>query len=184
MNSMNPLLPWKNLYANLLVNVQQLTYQLSLVNQENIDLGKTLTNQILMQQQLNFTLHQENTSRETQKPQSNPPQPQPGERNLARLGRDERKIRKNKQESYSCPYDQCERVYKSAISLNLHIKLNHKGGTKKEREAYAVCSVYIQKQLLDAEQGLCCFPSEKLNLPPKFLEQFKKNYEYCKKYNM
>ena len=40
--------------------------------------------------------------------------------------------------SYHCTYPDCDRVYSSPVSMNLHIKIKHNGGTKKEREAYAV----------------------------------------------
>ena len=39
---------------------------------------------------------------------------------------------------YECPYIDCHCRYGSTLALNLHIKLKHNGGTKKEREAYAV----------------------------------------------
>jgi hypothetical protein len=41
---------------------------------------------------------------------------------------------------YECTYLECGRVYSSPVSLNLHIKTKHNGGTKKEREACAVLS--------------------------------------------
>ena len=37
---------------------------------------------------------------------------------------------------------------------------------------------------MDAERGLCAFPSERLNLPPGFVEQFRQNYDYQRKYKM
>jgi hypothetical protein len=37
-----------------------------------------------------------------------------------------------------CPYDNCNKKYGSAVSLNLHIKLKHNGGNKTEREKLAV----------------------------------------------
>ena len=40
--------------------------------------------------------------------------------------------------NYECTYAGCHKVYGSAVSMNLHIKMKHNGGTKKEREAYAV----------------------------------------------
>jgi hypothetical protein len=45
---------------------------------------------------------------------------------------------KNEEGSYECSYPGCGRNYGSSVSMNLHIKVKHNGGTKKEREAYAV----------------------------------------------
>ena len=41
-----------------------------------------------------------------------------------------------------CPYSNCTKIYATEVSLNLHIKLKHQGGTKTEREKYAVCFIY------------------------------------------
>lgn len=35
-------------------------------------------------------------------------------------------------------------MYKSSFSLNLHIKIYHKGGSKREREKYAVFFLIIE----------------------------------------
>jgi hypothetical protein len=32
---------------------------------------------------------------------------------------------------YRCTYPECTRTYRSSVSMNLHIKINHNGGTKK-----------------------------------------------------
>eukprot|EP01017_Pseudomicrothorax_dubius_P046117 TRINITY_DN8080_c0_g1_i1.p1 TRINITY_DN8080_c0_g1~~TRINITY_DN8080_c0_g1_i1.p1 ORF type:complete len:174 (-),score=38.58 TRINITY_DN8080_c0_g1_i1:227-748(-) len=40
--------------------------------------------------------------------------------------------------SHACPYEGCNKVYGSDVSLNLHIKLKHNGGNKTEREKLAV----------------------------------------------
>ena len=37
-----------------------------------------------------------------------------------------------------CPYPNCGKRYATEVSMNLHIKLKHKGGNKTEREKYAV----------------------------------------------
>lgn len=37
-----------------------------------------------------------------------------------------------------CPYENCNKLYGSEVSLNLHIKLKHKGGNKTDREKLAV----------------------------------------------
>ena len=34
---------------------------------------------------------------------------------------------------YECTYEGCRRIYGSSVSMNLHIKQKHNGGTKKER---------------------------------------------------
>ena len=40
--------------------------------------------------------------------------------------------------SHICPYSECNKLYGSEVSLNLHIKLKHNGGNKTERERLAV----------------------------------------------
>lgn len=35
-----------------------------------------------------------------------------------------------------CPYENCEKSYGTEVSLNLHIKLKHNGGTKTERQQF------------------------------------------------
>lgn len=42
---------------------------------------------------------------------------------------------------FKCPYPGCSKQYGTDVSLNLHIKLKHNGGTKTEREAIAVIFV-------------------------------------------
>lgn len=39
--------------------------------------------------------------------------------------------------SYTCPYRNCGKTYGSEGSLNLHMKIKHKAGSKTEREKYA-----------------------------------------------
>jgi hypothetical protein len=39
--------------------------------------------------------------------------------------------------SYTCPYGQCGKTYGSEGSLNLHMKIKHKAGSKTEREKFA-----------------------------------------------
>lgn len=36
-----------------------------------------------------------------------------------------------------CPYENCQKGYGSDVSLNLHIKIKHNGGSKTEREKLA-----------------------------------------------
>lgn len=51
---------------------------------------------------------------------------------------EKKKKRKEFKKRFGCPYKECHCKYGSTLALNLHIKLKHNGGTKKEREAYAV----------------------------------------------
>lgn len=39
---------------------------------------------------------------------------------------------------YPCPYDNCQKMYGTDVSLNLHMKIKHNGGNKTEREILAV----------------------------------------------
>ena len=43
--------------------------------------------------------------------------------------------------SFQCPYPNCGKYYATEVSLNLHIKIKHKGGNKTEREKYAVLKI-------------------------------------------
>jgi hypothetical protein len=52
---------------------------------------------------------------------------------------------KNEGGSYECTYPGCGRSYSSSVSMNLHIKIKHNGGTKKEREACAVIKLIFRK---------------------------------------
>lgn len=47
--------------------------------------------------------------------------------------RNHRKSKAHISNQYSCTYPDCNRCYDSSVSLNLHIKIKHNGGTKKER---------------------------------------------------
>lgn len=53
-----------------------------------------------------------------------------------------RKIKRRKQieldKKYACCYENCKKEYASVLALNLHIKIRHNGGTKKQREILAV----------------------------------------------
>lgn len=56
------------------------------------------------------------------------------------------------QKSYICPYGTCGKNYGSEGSLNLHMKLKHKAGSKTEREKYAreiVISIRAGNELTD-----------------------------------
>lgn len=67
------------------------------------------------------------------------------------------------QKGFTCPYEQCCKVYGSEGSLNLHIKLKHNGGNKTDREKIAKSLVYAKATGLN-------LPTEQLtaqlNLPP------------------
>ena len=41
------------------------------------------------------------------------------------------------EKSYQCPFDDCGKLYGSEGSLNLHLRLKHKAGSKTEREKTA-----------------------------------------------
>ena len=45
---------------------------------------------------------------------------------------------------YDCPYSGCDKMYGSEGSMNLHIKLKHKGGNKTDREKTAKHIVYAK----------------------------------------
>jgi len=62
-----------------------------------------------------------------------------------------------------CPYEGCNKLYGSDVSLNLHIKLKHNGGNKTEREKLAR-SIFLAK--INGEK----VPEVTLNLPPGYLE--------------
>lgn len=46
--------------------------------------------------------------------------------------------RKNNElnKKFKCPYKNCEKYYGSDVSLNLHIKIKHNGGSKTQRQIY------------------------------------------------
>ncbi|CAD8066087.1 unnamed protein product [Paramecium sonneborni] len=59
--------------------------------------------------------------------------------------------------NFKCPYKNCEKLYGSDVSLNLHIKFKHNGGNKSERQK-------IIKQLQAGEISEKDIPN--INLPP------------------
>ena len=64
---------------------------------------------------------------------------------------------------YNCPYHGCEKMYGSEGSMNLHIKLKHKGGNKTDREKTAKHIVFCQS----ANLPICMAQLlVKINLPP------------------
>lgn len=46
--------------------------------------------------------------------------------------------------AFTCPYEDCGKIYGSEGSLNLHIKLKHNGGNKTDREKIAKSLVYAR----------------------------------------
>lgn len=72
------------------------------------------------------------------------------------------------EKNHMCPYEGCNKLYGSDVSLNLHIKLKHNGGNKTEREKLAR-SIFLAK--LNGEK----VPDISLNLPPGFLENVSAN---------
>ena len=67
------------------------------------------------------------------------------------------------EKTYSCPYDNCQKSYGTEVSLNLHIKLKHNGGTKTERQQL----LRLKTAGKDVEA--------KINLPPETKEPCKEN---------
>ncbi|CAD8103532.1 unnamed protein product [Paramecium primaurelia] len=59
--------------------------------------------------------------------------------------------------NFKCPYKNCEKLYGSDVSLNLHIKFKHNGGNKSERQK-------IIKQLQAGE--ISEKDIQNINLPP------------------
>jgi hypothetical protein len=49
-----------------------------------------------------------------------------------------RRPAKDVPKDHPCPYENCFKSYGGEVSLNLHIKNNHNGGTKTERQRIAV----------------------------------------------
>ncbi|KAL4465505.1 hypothetical protein ABPG72_009443 [Tetrahymena utriculariae] len=78
------------------------------------------------------------------------------------------------EKNFVCPYEECKKSYGSEVSLNLHIKIKHKGGNKTEREKLA-------KQMFLAQINGQEVPKPSLNLPPGFLEQYKDGLKKVKR---
>jgi hypothetical protein len=74
-----------------------------------------------------------------------------------------RRIASEIEKTHTCPYEGCNKLYGSDVSLNLHIKLKHNGGNKTEREKLAR-TIFLAK--LNGEK----VPAISLNLPPGFLD--------------
>ncbi|KRW98769.1 hypothetical protein PPERSA_03904 [Pseudocohnilembus persalinus] len=74
------------------------------------------------------------------------------------------------QKSFICPYENCSKAYGSDVSLNLHIKIKHNGGSKTEREKLA-------KAILLAKMNKDEIPKLNIDFPPGYLDNFE---EYIK----
>ncbi|EAS00246.1 zinc finger, C2H2 type family protein (macronuclear) [Tetrahymena thermophila SB210] len=66
---------------------------------------------------------------------------------------------------FRCPYENCSKSYGSDISMNLHIKLKHNGGSKTEREQLA-------KKVWEAKMSNQVLPDLDIAFPPGFLASF------------
>ena len=56
---------------------------------------------------------------------------------IKRIKKVEPKKRRTKEElikTYKCPYEKCKKNYASTLALNLHMRIKHGGGTKKQRK--------------------------------------------------
>ena len=71
--------------------------------------------------------------------------------------------------SFMCPYKICKKKYGSDVALNLHIKRNHKGGNKSDREKYA-------RELFIALKASNAAPKTDLNLPDDFIKTVKEEF--------
>jgi hypothetical protein len=73
-----------------------------------------------------------------------------------------RRIAADIERGFQCPYEDCEKIYGSEGSLNLHIKIKHNGGNKTDREKLAKALVLAHANgSLNKELELL-----NLNLPP------------------
>ena len=59
---------------------------------------------------------------------------------------------------FKCPYPECEKSYGSDISLNLHIKLKHYGGTKTQRELAVRTFIMSHVEGISPAPMEWCFP--------------------------
>ncbi|CAI2373224.1 unnamed protein product [Moneuplotes crassus] len=83
-----------------------------------------------------------------------------------------RRTAKEITKNQNCPYQDCNKVYGSEGSLNLHMKLKHGAGNKTDREK-------LSKTLVIQYGNKKSLPSEiTINLPPGILEQVCKEYNF------
>lgn len=71
-------------------------------------------------------------------------------------------------------FPECGKTYGSDISLNLHIKLKHNGGTKSQRSHFAVLILFLglisKQKIIVAKLKGEAPPAIPINLPPGFAE--------------
>ena len=83
-----------------------------------------------------------------------------------------RRTAKEINRQYICPYKNCQKVYGSEGSLNLHIKIKHNGGNKTDREKLAKTIIIAHMK------GLLCQVIDQidLNLPPGTISKAAKKF--------
>ena len=83
-----------------------------------------------------------------------------------------RRTAKEINRQYICPYKNCQKVYGSEGSLNLHIKIKHNGGNKTDREKLAktIIMAHIKGHLCQVIDQI------DLNLPPGTISKAAKKF--------
>ena len=83
-----------------------------------------------------------------------------------------RRTAKEINRQYICPYKNCQKIYGSEGSLNLHIKIKHNGGNKTDREKLAktIIMAHMKGQLCQVIDQI------DLNLPPGTITKAAKKY--------
>lgn len=83
-----------------------------------------------------------------------------------------RRTAKEINRQYICPYKNCQKVYGSEGSLNLHIKIKHNGGNKTDREKLAKTIIMAHMK------GYLCQVIDQinLNLPPGTISKAAKKF--------
>ena len=92
-----------------------------------------------------------------------------------RCGHRKKHVRRTAKEinrQYICPYKNCQKVYGSEGSLNLHIKIKHNGGNKTDREKLAKTIIIAHMK------GHLCQVIDQidLNLPPGTISKAAKKF--------
>lgn len=83
-----------------------------------------------------------------------------------------RRTAKEINRQYICPYKNCQKIYGSEGSLNLHIKIKHNGGNKTDRERLAKTIIIAHMK------GHLCQVIDQidLNLPPGTISKAAKKF--------
>ena len=94
------------------------------------------------------------------------------ERYLSGRKKHNRRTAKEINRQYICPYKNCQKVYGSEGSLNLHIKIKHNGGNKTDREKLAktIIMAHIKGHLCQVIDQI------DLNLPPGTISKAAKKF--------